>query len=172
MVDFVSHALWAYVLFHHQADMAAYAFFSVFPDLVWAVPSIFLGLASGSLFERFKGWRKASRADRFQKMQEQPHFSMVRTLYRVAHSWLLMSLVAAILWAVRPELMAPFVGGVFLHLGMDLFLHKESPFGQYPFFPVFNYAVDGVIHWSDRRVLAANFAALVLALALIFFRYL
>ncbi len=171
MVDLVSHVLWAYAFFHNQPDAWAYAAFSVLPDLIWAIPSVGGILTSGQAREHFHGIRKADRSERMAHIARQPHFNLVRTLYHAAHSWVLMAAVGAVLWAAVPHLAAPFFGGVFLHLAMDLFLHKESPFGQHPFFPLSKFKVDGFIHWSDRRVLAANFALLALAYLAIYLGY-
>jgi|GEM_PF-2123369 len=163
MVDLVSHVLWAYAVFNRQPDVWSYAVFSILPDLIWAIPSVGGILTSGQAREHFRNMRHFDRSERMKRIAGQPHFDLVRTLYHAAHSWLLMTVLGGMVWALKPELAAPFFGGVFLHLAMDLFLHKESPFGQHPFFPLSKFKVDGFIHWSDKRVLAANFALLAVA---------
>lgn len=168
MVDLISHALWAFVLFHHQPDAVFFVVFSWLPDAVWAVPSILALLFSGKALESIRGMGSTNRQKRMDRIMNQPHFPTIKLLYNAAHSWLLMGMAAVVVWLVLPKLALPFAGGVFLHLAMDVFLHKESPFGQYPFFPASKFKVEGFIHWSDKRVLAANFTALTLAYALIF----
>ena len=133
MVDLVSHVLWAYAFFHDQPEAWAYAAFSVLPDLIWAIPSVGGILTSGQAREHFKGIRKADRSERMTHIARQPHLTSCEPFTRGA----LLGpdgKVGAVLWAAA-LLYPPFFGGVFLHLAMDLFLHKESPFGQHPFFP-------------------------------------
>ncbi|MBI5226065.1 hypothetical protein HY994_02380 [Candidatus Micrarchaeota archaeon] len=168
MVDLISHALWAFVVFHHQPDAALFAIFSLLPDAIWAIPSVLALIFSGTALESIRGMGSTNRQQRMARIKNQPHFPAIKLLYNAAHSWLLMGLGVLFVWAALPKFALAFAGGVFLHLALDLFLHKESPFGQYPFFPVSKFKVEGFIHWSDKRVLAINFGALALAYALIF----
>ncbi|MFA6329659.1 MAG: hypothetical protein WCX64_03170 [Candidatus Micrarchaeia archaeon] len=169
MVDVVSHALWAYALFHHQPDAYWYAAFTLLPDLLWAIPAIvgffMSGMGIGQL--RKMRWRLPHESD-----SKKPYFVFVKTAYHASHSWLVMAVLSAIVAAVFPAFALPFAVGVFLHLGLDLFVHKDSFAGQVPLYPLSNLKVGGFVHWSDRKFIAANYALLIIAYALIMSGYL
>lgn len=101
---------------------------------------------------------------RFAKL---PYFRFVRGAYLASHSWLLAGIASIVVYFAAPSFAAPFAFGVFLHLAMDLFVHKGGVGGQVPFYPVSMYRVVGFVHWSDRAFLAANYALLILVYALI-----
>lgn len=168
MVDLISHALWAYALFHRQSNVFAYVAFSLLPDLVFGLPALIAFTANGEIRQNFR------RARRWQLPHETasklPYFEFVRKFYHASHSWLVMGFTSLVLLAFAPQFALPFVSGVFLHLGMDLFVHKDSIAGQYPFYPLSNFRVKGFIHWSDKHFLVVNYGLLALLYALIFAR--
>ncbi len=164
MVDFFSHALWAYALFHARPDALAYAAFSLLPDLAWGIPAIVLFVASGRKFNELRKWRRLPHED----LRKQPYFETVRVAYHTSHSWLVAAVASLAVAALVPSIAMPFIYGVFLHLAMDLFLHKDSVNGQLPFYPLSKWRAPGIIHWSNKKFIIANYALLAAVYALIF----
>jgi len=166
LVDFFSHALWAFALFHREPSAVAYILFSLVPDMLFAAPAILLFLGSGFSLKKLSRFRKLPH----ESASKLPFFSLVRTVYRMSHSWLVMAAIAVLVGIVYRPLVFPFVGGVLLHLSLDLFTHKRSMAdhaGQMPLYPLSEWKVEGIIHWSDRRFLAVNYGLLCLAYILI-----
>ncbi len=163
MVDLVSHALWAYALFHHQPDAYWYAAFTLLPDLLWAIPALVGFFASGMSIGQLRRMRWKLPHESTSRM---PYFSFVRTAYHASHSWLLMAVASLVVAIAVPGLAVPFAAGVFLHLAMDLFVHKDSFAGQVPLYPLSNWKVKGFVHWSNRKFIAANYALLIIVYAL------
>lgn len=163
MVDFFSHALWAYALFHSQGNALYYAAFSILPDLLWGIPAMLGFLFSGMRFSQIRRmrWRV------HENPSKMPYFSFVRAAYHSSHSWVVMAVFCLVVLALLPWLAAPFAAGVFLHLGMDLFVHKDSIAGQLPLYPFSRRRVPGFIHWSEKRFLLVNYALLAVVYALI-----
>lgn len=168
MVDLISHALWAYALFHHQPEVYWYVAFSLLPDLLWGIPSFIGFFASGMSLGQLRRMRWKLPHESASKM---PYFSFVRTAYHASHSWLLMAIASLVVAAVVPGLAVPFAAGVFLHLAMDLFVHKDSVAGQVPLYPLSKWKVTGFVHWSEKRFLVANYALLAIVYALIVLGY-
>ncbi len=164
MVDLFSHALWAYALFHSQPDALAYAAASVLPDVLWAVPAVLSYTIGGHGLHEFRRVRWNSTNETASKI---PHFDFIRRAYHFSHSWLIMALLSAAVALFFPKFAVPFIAGVFLHLGMDLFVHKDSISGQLPLYPASKWRVNGFIHWSSWKFLAANYALLAIVYALI-----
>jgi hypothetical protein len=168
MVDLVSHALWAYALFHRQQGAYLYAAFTLLPDLLWGAPSFIGFLVSGmSLGDlRRMRWRLPH-----ESKSRMPYFRLVRTAYHASHSWLVMAAASAAVAAIAPPIAVPFAAGVFLHLAMDLFVHKDSFAGQLPLYPLSKWKVAGFVHWSEKRFLEVNYALLTVAYALVILGY-
>lgn len=164
MVDFISHALWAFAVFHNSADAFAFAGFSLLPDLLWGVPAVFLFFLNGGSLGELRKMRRLPH----ESVRKSPYFSSVRIFYHASHSWLVTALASVAVYFLLPALAFPFTGGVFLHLAMDLFVHKDSVAGQLPLYPLSRFKVNGFFHWSNRKFLAFNYAALVIVYALIF----
>ena len=164
MVDFFSHALWAYALFHARPDAVVYAAAALLPDLAWGIPAIILFVASGRKFAELRRWRKLPH----ENLRKQPYFETVRTAYHASHSWVIAAIASFIVAVAIPKLALPFVSGVFLHLAMDLFVHKDSVNGQEPFYPLSAWRAPSFVHWSNKKFIAANYALLAVVYALIF----
>ncbi|VVB68373.1 Uncharacterised protein [Candidatus Norongarragalina meridionalis] len=162
MVDFFSHALWAFALFHNQPNAWMYAAFAVLPDFLFSLPAIFVFTTKG-ISPRHMRWRGAGAS-------VPPEFGAVITAYHLSHSWLIMGLASWVVALLFPALTAPFFCGVFLHLAMDLFVHKDSVAGQMPLYPLSKRRVAGFFHWSNRKFMILNFALLALAYAGILLR--
>ena len=168
MVDFIAHALWAYAMFHHQPDAYWYVAFSLLPDLLWGVPAFVGFFLSGMGIDDLRKMRWKLPHESASKT---PYFSFIRTAYHASHSWLLMAVASLIVAVAIPWLAVPFAAGVFLHLAMDLLVHKDSIAGQVPLYPLSSWKVNGFIHWSDRRFIIANYALLAVVYALIALGY-
>jgi hypothetical protein len=164
MVDFISHALWAFALFHDFSFALAFVLFSLLPDLLWGVPLVIILIITGKLWQMRKmKWRSTQK-------QENPNgmpVNFIQNAYHFSHSWLVMALASIIVFVFLPSLALPFVGGVFLHLSLDLFLHKDSISGQMPFYPLSKFKVKGFLHWSDRRFMILNYLLLSIIYILI-----
>ncbi|MFH0836038.1 MAG: hypothetical protein V1834_02635 [Candidatus Micrarchaeota archaeon] len=162
MVDFISHALWSYAIFHAQEQVAFFVLASLLPDLGFGIPAFVLFIAGGAGFKKMQdAWKAHESRSRL------PAFETVKTAYHLSHSWLVMALIALALSIFLPEFVLPFVGGVFLHLALDLFVHKDSPAGQLPLYPLSKHRVKGFIHWHEKKFLLINYAALAVVYALL-----
>ena len=160
MVDLISHALWAFAFFHNLSNAWLYVLFTLLPDLLWGVPSFAFLISTGRLGELRKArWRRSQNKDGVKDFRS----DLGGKLYHLSHSWIAMGFVGALLLVFIPSIAFPFIGGVFLHLAFDLFLHKDSVFGQMPLYPLSSFRVEGFIHWSDRRLIVLNYALLTLA---------
>jgi len=168
VVDFFSHALWAYALFHARPDALAYAACSLLPDLAWGIPAIVLFFASGRKFSEMRRWRKLPHEEARKSLRNQPYFEGVRVAYHSSHSWLVAATASLLVAIAAPKLALPFVSGVFLHLAMDVFVHKDSVNGQLPLYPSSKWRAPSFVHWSEKRFVAANYALLAVVYALIF----
>ncbi|MFH0974065.1 MAG: metal-dependent hydrolase [Candidatus Micrarchaeota archaeon] len=167
MVDFFSHALWAYALFHARPDALAYAASAVLPDLAWGIPAVLLFFASGRKFSEMRKWRKLPHEEMRKRFRSQPYFESVRAAYHASHSWLVAALASLVVWAFAPKIALAFFSGVFLHLAMDVFVHKDSVNGQEPFYPLSHWRAPSFVHWSNKKFIAANYALLAIVYALI-----
>jgi membrane-bound metal-dependent hydrolase YbcI (DUF457 family) len=164
MVDFLSHALWAYALFHNDPRAPAFALLSLLPDLVWAVPALAAYLWNGLRTGRFLPLRKLPH----EEASRLPYFAFVRNVYSLSHSWLGWLVLASLVSYFDPELFTPLFAGVYLHLALDLFTHRHSLGGQRPLYPASDWRVEGFVHWSEARFLIANYGLLTLIYLLIF----
>ena len=163
MVDLVSHALWAYALFHHQPDAYLYAGFTLLPDLLLAIPAFIGFFISGMNIGQL---RKMHWKLPHESKSRMPYFRFVRTAYHASHSWLVMAILSLLVAIVFPAFAIPFAVGVFLHLALDLFVHKDSFAGQVPLYPLSSWKVKGFIHWSEKRFLLVNYALLIIVYSL------
>jgi hypothetical protein len=164
MVDFISHALWAFALFHDFSLAWAFVFFSLLPDLLWGAPLTLILTISGKLWQARKiKWRSTRKQETLSGMP----VNFIQNAYHASHSWLVMTILSTLFLTIYPPLALPFIGGVFLHLTLDLFLHKDSIAGQTPFYPLSNFKVKGFAHWSNKKIIIINYALLTITYTLI-----
>lgn len=164
MVDLISHALWAFAFFHDLSNAWLYVGFTLLPDLLWGAP-LFIFLILTRRLGKIKGIKWHS--NQKQGEVEGVPINFIHKAYHLSHSWLVMSLTSVLVFIFIPSITLPFIGGVFLHLAFDLFLHKDSVSGQMPLYPLSFYRVKGFIHWSNRKFMILNYLMLTIAYVLI-----
>lgn len=146
-MDIFSHILWTWVPFRNKLWRDEVLFFAVLPDFGFFLILLYVLFGTSPLV----GINQA--------LPDMPDVFLV--VYFSLHSFITLSIVALIVWRLRPRLL-PALSGWFIHLIMDIPMH-EGFFGTrflYPLAP--NLYFEGV-SWVDYRVLAITYLALVIA---------
>ena len=162
-MDFVSHALWAYLI-AKVAGIALwpqFVFFSVFPDLAFGIPLGLSWLAKFSFRGRFYT-RKEIRA------LIKGEFKWLEKVYHVAHSFVTVAIFALFDWVAYGPAGVAALGGWMMHCALDVFMHKGGEVTAMPFYPL-RYEVRGLFHWSEKWFLTLNYSLLAVAYAWFFF---
>lgn len=142
-MDIFSHILWTYVPFRNKLWRDEALFFAILPDFGFLFILLYV-------FVSDKDFANA--------IPIMPDIFLI--VYSTLHSFVAMSVVAIVVWKLRPRLL-PALSGWFIHILMDIPFH-EGTFGTrflYPLFP--DLYIPGVT-WLDYRVLAISYLALVL----------
>lgn len=147
-MDIISHALWSAAIFFNTNPWLA-VLAGVLPDLLAFTPLTTYQLLKreplsahhlGTMRARYESYPRALRL-------------YANRVYQTTHSLLVASVVIGLawtVWGVQLWLLAwP------LHILIDVPLHQKAFFGTRIFWPLSNWAYDGM-YWSNRYVLIAN----------------
>jgi hypothetical protein len=163
-MDFLSHALWAYLI-AKVAGIALwpqFVFFAVFPDLAFGLP-----LGAYWLFKLSSRPRKFYARSEIRKLIR-GDFKWLEKVYHVAHSFVTVAIFALFDWVAYGPAGVAALGGWVLHCALDTFMHKEGVVTAMPLYPL-GYEVRGFFHWSEKWFLALNYSLLAVAYAWFFF---
>lgn len=153
-MDFFAHIMWAIIIFGRVLTVPILAFtvfFTILPDLIWGIP-----VFSIVIYKILKG--------------EHPGFSHERReysekyekIYNTSHSFLTPVVLFVIASVALREFFYPIILGYFLHLIIDIFVHKESYFHQRPLFPLSSVVVKGFLLHLDKRFIIANWSIIII----------
>lgn len=134
-MDFLSHLVWAFVLFHSQPWGWLAVFFCVLPDLLWWFPRLLL---------KANLKRKKIEYDEDSDLQ-------TRWLYRANHSLVTWAIVVAASYLVfGAQVAAGLAAGWLLHIFMDVWTHKGGIVnGIRLFYPLFDWRFPAVVYWRE-----------------------
>lgn len=160
-MDVISHALWSAAAFlNYNPWLAVLA--GVLPDII-----PFATLTSYQIIKKepFRAHHFGSMKARYHEYPQSLRDFAERS-YKITHSLIISTatiLVTWILFGIQVWMLA-----WTLHILIDIPLHKKSFFGTQIFWPISNWAFDG-IYWSNPRVLLLNALALIITWAVILF---
>jgi len=155
-MDLFAHLAWSYIFFGKFVgleQLAQILFFSVFPDLIWGTPALFvfvwLKIKTGKgrfLIHEREGW--------------------IRTLYYSSHSFVSVLVLFLFSSVLTKSIYLSLIYGWGLHLLFDMFLHKGT-LGNKPLFPL-KYRINGLTHWTEKKALLINWIIICLLLIVLF----
>ena len=174
-MDVLSHALWAGAAGlglrrrHASIDrrmVGAMVVLAVAPDVVQMIPVAVVGASESEPLRCLFAHATA------QPGMEPPMPAWARAashhLHCALHSAVVASMATALVAAVRRAWLPALIGW-WLHIVLDVPTHAEDYYPVPVFYPLSYWGFDGIA-WTQPAVLAANFAALALAYALLFRR--
>ncbi|HEY1015111.1 MAG TPA: hypothetical protein VGE07_20570 [Herpetosiphonaceae bacterium] len=167
-MDTLSHALWGYALTRWRGPKTARwgAALGAAPDVLYSGAALVRRVIQGRWDDIGAGsqagiWRRDG------PPLPQPLVEDYFDFYRYTHSFVILALLAGIIWLLRKK--PPWALAAWgLHIAMDIPSHERylTPM----FFPLSDWTVEGV-SWSTPPMLAANFGGLAIAYALVYWRY-
>lgn len=150
-MDFIAHGLWTNIVFYKkypQEKRQRYlaVFFGMMPDLVFAPAFIYM-----LMFVRGRFNEAVFSSNLWM-------FKFASVGYQYTHSIVIFIAVMILVVIIRKGKMYWPMWGWALHIGIDIFTHKD--FYETPFlFPLSNYKI-GVVAWGHPLFMLINYSAL------------
>lgn len=150
-MDTPAHGIWTWIIFHNNPLVWLAVLFGILPDLLsWGIYTI---------------WPKKGFDWKNPDWSLMPNWIM--TLYGITHSLFVVAVVFAIVYLIFKEIPL-FLLAWPLHIFIDIPTHDKA-FLPTPFlWPLSNYKFAG-ISWGQKWFMTANWSAIVIVLALIYF---
>jgi len=146
-MDFFSHGLWSYIIFHRSKYVLLAILFGILPDILsWTIFMVY-PLKNGFT------WKN-------------PDLSLIPkwvfTLYNVTHSLVVIALIFLIVYIIFRRIPL-FLFALPLHILIDIPTHSRD-FLPTPFlWPISNWYFPG-ISWGNRYFLIANYSLIIILL--------
>ena len=155
-MDLFAHLAWSLIIFGKffpLEELIQILFFSVFPDLVWGIPSFLLFVS-----ERLKGKKGM--------LMVHERGGWIRSVYYSSHSFISLAIFFLVFSLITKAFYTPLLCGWGMHLLFDMFLHKGT-LGNKPLYPL-GYKINGLFHWSNKKFLIINWIAICSLLIILF----
>ena len=156
-MDILSHALWSLVLLPGPASVEKAAV-GMSPDLIVFIP----GFISTLLKKKDRPSQRSR--EEMMKWFHRKDNQWIINFYRWTHSlvvWTALSIPLILLIRIRSGLFPWFLLAAPLHIIMDIPTHTHDSFPVQFLTPFSRMKIDG-IHWSETRILALNYTAILL----------